>query len=132
MYHSKGLIKMITSTVTYIGESAINEKEPMLVLFNESATENLKQISIIQQVEPDITFNLTNGDRIDIDGTPYSIQYVGNLANSNLNHLGHTVLLFAEVPENDIIENALYLSPHSLPTIKNNSIITYHQKGGNN
>lgn len=123
---------MITSTVTYIGESAINEKEPMLVLFNESATENLKQISIIQQVEPDITFNLTNGDRIDIDGTPYSIQYVGNLANSNLNHLGHTVLLFAEVPENDIIENALYLSPHSLPTIKNNSIITYHQKGGNN
>lgn len=123
---------MITSTVTYVGESAINEKEPILVLFNESATENLKQISIIQQVEPDITFNLTNGDRIDIDGTPYSIQYVGNLANSNLNHLGHTVLLFAEVPENDIIENALYLSPHSLPTIKNNSIITYHQKGGNN
>lgn len=123
---------MITSTITYIGESALNKKEPMIVLFNDCATENLKKISIIQKIEPTKKFNLCNGDSIEIDKIPYTIDYVGSLANQNLNDLGHTVLIFSKVPDTDALKNALYLSPHSLPDIKINSIIKYHQQGGHN
>ena len=115
--------------VTEIGVRALDEKEPMIILFGESATEGLKEYSVIQTFQETHTLELKKGDLLKIDKQEYTIDYVGPFANDNLNSIAHVTLVFADAPNDDAIVNGLYLTPNAFPTIKVGTTIEYVSRG---
>lgn len=117
------------AVVTEIGARALDEKEPMILLFGESATDALKEYSVIQKFQEKKFLEVKKGDLLKIDEQEYMIDCVGPFANENLNSISHVTLVFAEVPKEDAIVNGLYLTPDVFPTIKVGSIIEYMSRG---
>lgn len=120
---------MVKAVVTEIGQKALNEKESMVILFGETATEGLKEYSVIQKMLVPNIFHLKKGDKIKIDQEVYKINCVGTYANHNLNSISHVTLLFSAVPKEDKIANGLYLSPYRLPQFKVGTTIDYLSSG---
>ena len=115
----------ITATVQSIGANAIDSKEPILVLFDETATAPLQQIAVIQKFEqPIASLSLVAGSTITIDRQTYTVAFAGGLVEANLTSIGHATLYFKPVPAK-LMENGIYLTPNQLPTIKVGSVITY-------
>lgn len=111
---------MIKTQITAIGDSAINTKDPLIILFGEQATEELRKVSVIQKtVSIEKKIDLHPGGTVTFGEQVYSIQHVGSLANANFNSIGHITLIFSELPEDkeDRIENGVYLMPHELPIL---------------
>ena len=56
---------------------------------------------------------------------------VGSFANSNLQSIAHSTLIFADAPtdEDDVIRNGVYLTPHQLPKITIGTTIDYLVNG---
>ena len=52
----KGESAMIQAKITEIGTEAINKEEPMLILFDKTATAALRKYSVIQEVSKDEPF----------------------------------------------------------------------------
>lgn len=115
---------MKRSQVISIGAQAIGE-EPLLLLFDQTATRSLKEYSIVQEWEDEAALQLKAGDTVKFDDQLYTIAWVGPSANNNLNEIAHVSLVFTDVPAEDQIANGLYLTPHSLPEIKIGTTITY-------
>jgi len=113
------------SIVKSIGEQAINENESLLILFDETATEELKKFSIIQSFEEKNTKELKEGSKIKFDEQEYTIKHVGPIANKHLQSMGHVTIVFNESPKEDKLANALYVEPYTLPKIKVGTNITY-------
>lgn len=116
---------MKKAIVKSIGKEAISEKEPLIILFDESATEALKNFSVIQQFETKTEKALTVGDSLSFDKQEYKIVQVGPLADENLASMGHVTLVFKEFDQDNKLDNALYLEPHELPTIQVGTVIQY-------
>lgn len=118
---------MVVGTVTEIGKSAINQKDPIVILFGEQATEELRTVSVIQDFnESDQErIDLEKGDKISFDGRAYTILEVGSLANENLKTIGHATLNFSSVPKEDKLANGIYLEPFDLPKFKVGTKIDY-------
>lgn len=116
---------MTQATITEIGTSAINSEEPMLILFDQSATSALRDYTIIQEFSTKENFSLDQGDRISFGHQEYTIEHVGPLANENLTTVGHVTLVFEEPPAGDRIVNGIYLSPYKLPQINIGTTIEY-------
>lgn len=55
---------MIQAKITEIGTEAINKEEPMLILFDKTATAALRKYSVIQEVSKDEPFSLKAGGTI--------------------------------------------------------------------
>ena len=110
---------MIKSKITAIGPQAIDEKQPLLILFGETALERLREVSLIHDFENDPIggYDIKQGSKVTIGSSEYEVEFVGQLAESNLTSIGHTVLAFKEVPETPQ-ENAIYLKPHVMPEIE--------------
>ena len=55
----------------------------------------------------------------------------GFFANSNLQSIAHSTLIFADAPtdEDDVIRNGVYLTPHQLPKITIGTTIDYLVNG---
>ena len=117
---------MMKSVVKSIGEQAINEKEPLLILFDESATEELKKFSIVQSFEGETRKALTEGSVISFDDQEYTVTQVGPIANEHLQSMGHVTVVFKETADEDQLVNALYVKPFNLPKIKTGTVITYN------
>lgn len=117
---------MMKSIVKSIGEQAINEKEPLLILFDESATDELKKFSVIQEFEGKTRKSLTKGSIISFDDQEYKVTQVGPVANEHLQSMGHVTVVFKETADEDQLVNALYVEPFKLPTIKSGTVITYN------
>ncbi|WP_035051902.1 PTS glucitol/sorbitol transporter subunit IIA [Carnobacterium pleistocenium] len=117
---------MLIGTVTAIGESAISKKDPMIILFGEKATKDIRTVAIIQSFKKETeTIKLEPGHTISFDDKVYTIQTVGSLANENLNTIGHVTLSFSEVVKEDQIESSIYLSPYELPEVVVGTKINY-------
>ena len=116
---------MKKAIVRSIGKEAISKKEPLIILFDESATEALENFSVIQRFEKKSENKLTAGNSILFDKQEYKIVEVGPLADENLLSMGHVTLVFKEVGKEDQLANALYLEPYELPTIEVGTIIQY-------
>ena len=83
----------VTATVQSIGDNAIDPKEPILVLFDETATAPLQQIAVVQQFEQPVTqLSLVVGSTITIDQQTYTVEYAGGLVEANLTSIGHATL----------------------------------------
>ncbi|MEG0254677.1 MAG: PTS glucitol/sorbitol transporter subunit IIA [Vagococcus sp.] len=117
---------MMQSIVMSIGEEAINSQEPLLILFNETATEELRKFSIIQRFKTKELKEISVGDYVSFDEQKYKVTKVGPLANKNLEEMGHVSMVFKEVDKEHSLDNALYLEPHVLPNITEETIVTYH------
>ncbi|WP_057893355.1 PTS glucitol/sorbitol transporter subunit IIA [Lacticaseibacillus brantae] len=118
----------VTATISAIGPQALSPDDPMVILFDDSATEALRAVTLIQDFQARTaleTINLSIGDTIDIDNQEFTLTYVGQLANENLHAIGHVALVFAPVPEHDRLENALYLTPTQVPDFHVDTRITY-------
>ncbi|WP_461215234.1 PTS glucitol/sorbitol transporter subunit IIA [Lacticaseibacillus sp. GG6-2] len=117
----------ITATVTAIGSQALVADDPLVILFDESATVALRDIAVVQQfvsATNQAAMVLAVGDQLMIDATTYTIAYVGQLANTNLQTIGHVSLIFAPVPAQPLA-NALYLTPTVKPKLAVGSQLTY-------
>lgn len=117
---------MMKSVVKSIGEQAISEKEPLLILFDESATDELKKFSVVQAFEGESRKALEVGSSISFDEQNYTVTQVGPIANKHLQSMGHVTVVFKETAEEDQLANALYVAPFILPEIKTGTIITYN------
>ena len=116
------------SKVIQIGEKAIDIKEPMIILFDDSATPPLQEVSVIHRfVEPQEWFELADGDRILFDDQEYRISYVGSHVLKNLQSIGHTTMIFKNWDE-ERLETSIYLTPYVLPAITDGTTITYKKK----
>lgn len=111
--------------VTEVGAQALDEKERMLILFGEGATESLREYSVIQKFEESVEITIKDGDQLKIDEAVYTVKQVGPFANANLNSIAHVTLVFDEVPEEDAVVNGLYLTPTDFPKIHVGSVIEY-------
>ncbi|MER2181213.1 MAG: PTS glucitol/sorbitol transporter subunit IIA [Desemzia incerta] len=119
---------MLITKITAIGNSAISKRDPLIILFGEQATEELRKVSVIQsKVSEDHLIELKTGGIIAFGEQEYEILDVGSLANTNLNSIGHVTLNFAQPPEakEDRIENGVYLTPFELPELSVGLEITY-------
>ncbi|KRN62674.1 PTS glucitol/sorbitol transporter subunit IIA [Pediococcus inopinatus] len=118
---------MITSEVTEIGPNAIVESDPIAILFGPEATNNLKDVAVIQKFDvrhPE--FNLRRGSQISIRNHTYTVTFCGKLVNANLQGVGHVTLCFSAIPETPL-ESAIYLSPEKFPgfTVGDKIIYTF-------
>ncbi|MEG2254219.1 MAG: PTS glucitol/sorbitol transporter subunit IIA [Vagococcus sp.] len=116
---------MKKSVVTHIGEEAISVKDPLIILFDNSATEALKAVSVIQEFETKEELELIVGGKLLFDEQEYSIKQVGPIANDNLKSMGHVTVFFKEITEDDMSANAVYVEPYIVPEIKKGTIISY-------
>ncbi|KAF1295533.1 PTS sorbitol transporter subunit IIA [Enterococcus sp. JM4C] len=111
--------------VKEIGSQALSDKEPLVILFGDTATPALKKYSVIQTISEETPVELKVSGKILFDGEEYTIQYVGNTANQNLQAIGHLTLIFDAVPEEDRIVNGVYLTPYVVPNFNKNTEIVY-------
>ncbi|MDD3183735.1 MAG: PTS glucitol/sorbitol transporter subunit IIA [Anaerostipes sp.] len=72
--------------------------EGMFVLFGENVPDTLKDFCHFIDVNP-IVGEIVPGDSLDIDGSIYKITAVGNIAQSNLETLGHLTVVFSGASE---------------------------------
>ena len=108
---------MIKTKITHIGPKAVDEKDAMLILFDESASKELRDVSVIQSFVGPKDFDLAVGKKITIGQKEYEVTYLGDMVVTNLLEIGHTVLQFKEVPTSPQ-QNAIYLTPQELPDLE--------------
>ncbi|QNQ82582.1 PTS sorbitol transporter subunit IIA [Lactobacillus sp. PV037] len=101
-----------TSTIQEIGPEAVSENENVVILFNETATPHLKQVSVIQKFDQDTPVNsfiLKKDDTITINGETYLALFVGSLVKINMRSMGHATLIFTDELPQEPMKNAIYL-----------------------
>lgn len=117
------------STIIHIGKDAIDEKEPILVLFGEEASSAIKNVSILQSFkEAYQTITLNEKDQIIFGDQVYTVEHVGENVNSNLQSLGHVTLVFKEFNQENFLETSVYVSPYRLPKLSEKMEIQYISK----
>lgn len=100
------------STIKAIGPNAISEKDRVVILFGQTAKDELQDVSVIQAFDDEQAAQavvLKKGDTVTIDGTTFLINYVGPMAVSNLRALQHASLFFTDKVPKKLMSNALYL-----------------------
>ena len=55
---------MIHATIKESGENAVSEQEPILILFDRTATTTLRNYSVIQKITSTEKFSLKKGDSL--------------------------------------------------------------------
>lgn len=117
---------MSKTKVIEIGSEAYFESFPLLVLFNNTAPDGLRDVCIIHEVVGDYEdIPLQPGGEVVFDGIPYKIIKVGSLANQNLKELGHVSMYFEA--ETELLPGAILLSPSEVPQLKGDSTIEFKQ-----
>lgn len=121
--------------VISIGNDAIDDQEPMVILFDEHATTAIQNVALIQRFMDEAAkkqLTLTTDSAVIINQQPYTITYVGALVNPNLNSIGHVALVFGPTPQEDQLQSGLYLTPAvagvpAVPEFKVGTQITYQE-----
>ena len=117
---------MLEAKIVEIGPEAISANDPLLILFDETASQQLRRVSIGQRfIAPtEASFTLATGDQLMIDDQQYRVTHVGKLVANNMEAVGHATLFFEPVPKQPQ-HNGIYLEPYQLPKIKVGSLIRY-------
>ena len=116
---------MVSAQIVSVGGKAISPDDKMLILFNEKATHDLKEVSLIQKFNDDVNeINLNSSSKIKINSEVYDIKYLGKLVNDNLKQIGHVTLAFKAKPQNPL-ESTIYLGNVVFPKVKVGDFIEY-------
>lgn len=105
-------MKKYEATIVFIGDLVEEFKgQNMVILFDESAPLELKEISVVHRGGKFLE-EVAPGDILLLNGTEYKITAVGEVANRNLKNIGHVCLKFdgrseAELPGNIHLEEKL-------------------------
>ncbi len=113
---------MTVTEITQIGKNAIND-ENILVLFGETITPDLLDVSIVQKKLGDEMIQLEKGGELIFGDQSYQVNGVGPLANENLNEIGHATIFFQK--EVGVIPNGIYVTPEKLPDLEVGMKISY-------
>ncbi|EJF00916.1 PTS glucitol/sorbitol transporter subunit IIA [Liquorilactobacillus mali] len=118
---------MLEAKVVEIGPEAISKNDPLMILFDETASVQLRRVSVVQHfINSDIKKrDIKSLKNIQIDDQVYEIKHIGELVQSNMEMIGHATLFFAPVPENPQ-HSGIYLEPYELPNISVGSVIKYY------
>lgn len=116
--------------ITEIGKNAVAANEPMLILFNQTATEEIRKVAVIhEELDKNQPFVIKKGDKILFGEQEYHVEEVGELANNSLEELGHVTIVF-HLPTNEHhLPNSIYLLPSEVPEIKVGMTITFQSEG---
>ncbi len=117
---------MVKSIVKEIGELAFFEDEPILILFNTTAPNGLREVCVIHDFEDVPERNmLKKGSKIFFDDQEYTVVDIGNVANETLFDLGHISLYF-DLPEGEqVLPGSAALYPNKVPQIKVGTTIKF-------
>ncbi|MCH4056644.1 MAG: PTS glucitol/sorbitol transporter subunit IIA [Lactobacillaceae bacterium] len=119
----------VKAHVTAIGPQALTDGDEMVILFNQTASEALREVAVIQEFvtpEDQAKITLAVNDRVTIDGHDYVISRVGKLVNDNLESIGHVTLVFGEAGPSGL-QNALHFDNQGVkPAFKIGTEIIYH------
>jgi len=96
----------IKSTVLEIGEMAYFEDYPILILFNKTAPDGIREISVM-------------------GGTAYTVEDIGYVANKTLFELGHLSMYFKLEEGAELLPGSALLSPNKVPQLKAGDVITF-------
>lgn len=114
----------IRTKVITIGEDAISEEYPMLILFGSECPEELQDACVIHSFLGTLSETVVaEGNQIYFGDQKYEIKACGELADENLRQLGHVTLNFSD--ELEMMPGSLLLSPFRVPTIQPDDIITF-------
>lgn len=117
---------MIKTEVLEIGKGAVSQEESLLIFFGKTATPELKNVSIIQEVmQEDDSYIIEEGDTVLIDDVNYKIAKVGSLATQQLKEFGHITMFFGANQAEHEIASAIYFESNVLPNLKIGSTISY-------
>lgn len=116
---------MKQGTIKEIGPQAIDEKEKMLIFFGEEAGSTLKEYSVIQSLPDSEALIVKKDDQIIFGDQAYSVQYVGAVANQILQTIQHVTFVFGDVPAENQLSSAIYLTPAVLPHLAVDMKVTY-------
>lgn len=113
------------TTITAIGElvSAFYE-EKLMILFNENAPEELAAYCVLHEGN-EVLDLIKQGDILVIANKEYTIVYVGDEVQKNLEELGHISLRFDGQKEG--LGGSLYLEDKALPTVKIGDVISIYR-----
>ncbi|EPN9397276.1 PTS glucitol/sorbitol transporter subunit IIA [Listeria monocytogenes] len=92
------------------------EEEKIVILFGPTATNELREISVIHEFQDAPNNALTKGNTLLIGEQVYIIEEVGTDANKNLEELGHISVYFRS-GQNEVLPGAIVVSPEVFPTI---------------
>lgn len=110
---------MIKSTISEIGEFSYFEDEPIIILFNNTAPEGLREVCIIHDYDANPESDLLKvGSKIIFGEEEYEVVEIGHTANSSLIELGHASFYFDLPEDQELLPGSVSLSPHILPDIK--------------
>lgn len=116
---------MTKTIVIQIGPDAYFEDYPILVLFNEEAPEELKDICIIHRfLDTPQPESFEKGKKVRFDKEEYIITEVGNVAFENFRTLGHLSFHFGKNNE-AILPGSVRLNRTDLPQLKQDSLIEF-------
>ncbi|MCB5956114.1 PTS glucitol/sorbitol transporter subunit IIA [Enterococcus sp. CWB-B31] len=117
---------MVKSTVKEIGEFAFFEDIPVLILFNSTAPEGLREVCVIHDFEDDPNENMLKiGSQIVFGSQVYTVEDIGHLANGSLFELGHISLYF-DLGEEELLPGSVLLSPNKVPEVEAGDIIQFN------
>ncbi|MBO0455861.1 PTS glucitol/sorbitol transporter subunit IIA [Enterococcus hulanensis] len=116
---------MTRTKVISIGADAYFEDYPILVLFNEEAPDELKDICILHRfIEAPKLETFIKGAKIRFDYEEYTITKVGNVAFENFSQLGHLSFHFGAGIE-DILPGSIGLDRSEVPQLHPGSVIDF-------
>ncbi|EBF5115734.1 PTS sorbitol transporter subunit IIA [Listeria monocytogenes] len=92
------------------------EEEKIVILFGPTATNELREISVIHEFQDVPNNALTKGKTLLIGEQEYTIEEVGSDANKNLEELGHISVYFRS-GQNEVLPGAVVVSPEVFPTM---------------
>lgn len=93
------------------------KEEKLLVLFDETAPPELRDISIIHQFDEKTQDAFHPGKTLQIGNKEYTIEKVGSEANSNFEELGHVSIYFKEDGNEEILPGAVIVTPSVFPEL---------------
>lgn len=110
-------MKKFEATIVSIGDMVEEFKnQNMIILFDESAPEELKEISVVHRGGK-FQGEVMPGDLLFIGASGYRITAVGEVANKNLKNIGHVCLKFDGKAEPELPGN-IHLEEKALPDLK--------------
>lgn len=122
----RGECSVVNSVIKEIGEFAYFEDEPIIILFNTTAPEGLKEVCVMHEYHETPTADLLRkGSRILFGKQEYHVDDIGHLANSSLLELGHASLYFDLAPDQELLPGSIAVSPNKIPKLAEGDAIQF-------
>ncbi|SES79459.1 PTS system, glucitol/sorbitol-specific IIA component [Salinibacillus kushneri] len=116
---------MYKSTIKEIGALVPSfEEEKVVILFGPQAPDELREMSVIHEIEETSDQPIQEGGTLRIGDQTYTITAVGSAANDNLKELGHISVYFKE-PADNVLPGAVFVSPSQFPTFNEGNTIVF-------